>query len=111
MQLGARKARYFGRRKTFFQLMIAATVANLTPVATKTGLMRGPGGGKNAFSFHFSRIFDAIRAFLSRFSTAFRLRGAFRPAENPAFGHVSRARPGTRGARNYSFVSTTITYG
>ncbi len=51
MQLGARKARYFGRRKTFFQLLIAATVANLTLVATKTGLMRGPGGAKSFACF------------------------------------------------------------
>jgi len=86
MQLGARKARYFGREKTLFQLLIAATVANLTLVATKTGLMRGPGGGKNAFSFHFSGIFDAIRAFTGCLSAAFRLGGTFRPAENPVFG-------------------------
>lgn len=40
MQLGVRQARYFGRAKTLFQLLMAATVANLTLVATKTGLMR-----------------------------------------------------------------------
>jgi transposase len=40
VQLGIRQARYFGRRKTLFQLMMAATVANLTLVATKTGEMR-----------------------------------------------------------------------
>ena len=34
VQLGARQARYFGRRKTLFQLLMAATVANLTLVAT-----------------------------------------------------------------------------
>jgi len=41
MQLGMRQARYFGRVKTLFQLLMAATVANLTLVATKVGLMRG----------------------------------------------------------------------
>ncbi len=41
MQLGMRQARYFGRVKTLFQLLMAATVANLTLVATKRGLMRG----------------------------------------------------------------------
>jgi len=41
MQLGVRKARYAGRAKTMFQLLIAATVANLTLVATKTGMMAG----------------------------------------------------------------------
>ena len=36
VQLGVRQARYFGRRKTLFQLLLAATVANLTLVANKT---------------------------------------------------------------------------
>ena len=40
VQLGIRQARYFGRTKTAFQLLMAATVANLTLVATKTGEMR-----------------------------------------------------------------------
>ena len=39
VQLGIRQARYFGRKKTLFQLSMAATVANLTLVATKTGQM------------------------------------------------------------------------
>jgi Transposase DDE domain/Transposase domain (DUF772) len=39
VQLGIRQARYFGRAKTLFQLLMAATVANLTLVATKLGLM------------------------------------------------------------------------
>ena len=86
MQLGARKARYFGRRKTLFQLLMAATVANLTLVATKTGLMRGPGGAKSFVSFHFSRILGAIRAFMGWFSIAFKLGGTSRLAENPVFG-------------------------
>ena len=43
MQLGMRQARYFGRAKTLFQLLMASTVANLTLVATKVGLMRGRG--------------------------------------------------------------------
>ena len=32
-QLGVRQSRYFGRAKTLFQLLLAATVANLTLVA------------------------------------------------------------------------------
>ncbi len=40
MQLGVRQARYFGRTKTLLQLLLAATVANLTLVATRVGLMR-----------------------------------------------------------------------
>jgi len=39
VQLGIRQARYFGWAKTLFQLLMAATVANLTLVATKLGLM------------------------------------------------------------------------
>ena len=37
IQLGLRQARYFGRDKTVFQLLMAATVANLTLVAGKVG--------------------------------------------------------------------------
>lgn len=39
MQLGVRQARYVGRAKTRCQLLLAATVANLTLVATRVGLM------------------------------------------------------------------------
>jgi len=41
VQLGIRQARYFGRAKTLFQLLLAATVANLTLVATRMGMMKG----------------------------------------------------------------------
>jgi hypothetical protein len=40
MQLGVRQARYVGRTKTLCQLLLAATVANLTLVASRVGLMR-----------------------------------------------------------------------
>jgi hypothetical protein len=39
IQLGIRQARYFGRAKTLFQLLMAATVANFTLVATKVEMM------------------------------------------------------------------------
>ena len=39
VQLGIRQTRYFGRLKTLFQLLLAATVANLTLVATSMGMM------------------------------------------------------------------------
>ena len=42
VQLGIRQARYFGRVKTKFQLYLAATVANLTLVAGKIGLLGSP---------------------------------------------------------------------
>lgn len=41
VQMGDRQARYVGRCKTVFQLFLAATITNLTLVATATGLMRG----------------------------------------------------------------------
>ncbi len=44
VQLGLRQARYFGRAKTLFQLLITATVANLTLVAAKMGVMSMPPG-------------------------------------------------------------------
>ena len=40
IQLGMRQARYFGRAKTLFQLLMTATVANLTLVATKMGMIK-----------------------------------------------------------------------
>jgi Transposase DDE domain/Transposase domain (DUF772) len=37
VQLGIRQARYFGRRKTLFQLLLAAAVANFTLMAGRAG--------------------------------------------------------------------------
>jgi transposase len=42
VQLGIRKSRYFGRKKTLFQVLMAATVANLTLIANAIGLMGAP---------------------------------------------------------------------
>ena len=39
VQLGVRQARYFGRTKTLFQLLMAAAIANLTLVAGRVGMM------------------------------------------------------------------------
>lgn len=44
VQLGMRQARSFGRAKTLLQLLITATVANLTLVAAKMGMMSKPPG-------------------------------------------------------------------
>jgi hypothetical protein len=57
MQLGVRQARYFGRAKTRFQLLMAATVANLTLTATRVGLMRDPRPGRDHIS---SFISDSV---------------------------------------------------
>jgi len=53
VQLGIRKARYFGRVKTLFQVLLAATVANLTLVAAKVGMM----GKANRQAASFLRLF------------------------------------------------------
>jgi len=49
VQLGIRQARYLDRKKTLFQLMIAATVVNLTLIATQTGQMRSKTRGRIFF--------------------------------------------------------------
>ncbi|MBE7518367.1 MAG: IS1182 family transposase [Thermoflexaceae bacterium] len=44
VQLGIRQARYVGRAKTLFQLLMAATVANLTLIAGLEGVPNGQSG-------------------------------------------------------------------
>jgi transposase len=60
VQLGIRQARYFGRRKTLFQLLMAATVANLTLVATKTGQMRSKTRGESSFFAWFGTLLQCL---------------------------------------------------
>jgi len=62
VQLGIRQARYFGRRKTLFQLLMAATVANLTLIATKTGQMRAKIGRVFSFFTRLEALREALRA-------------------------------------------------
>ncbi len=64
VQLGIRQSRYFGRVKTRFQLLMAATVANLTLVAAKMEMMKVARGMNNMLS---SRV-NALIAFLITFS-------------------------------------------
>lgn len=73
MQLGMRQARYFGRVKTLFQLLLAATVANLTLVATKVGLMRARGSKKaHLFARFTARLVAFMIAFIASVSNIFR---------------------------------------
>ena len=65
MQLGVRQARYFGRRKTLFQLLMAATVANLTLVATKTERMGSNGGRSVSLSTLIAAFAKSIWGYLS----------------------------------------------
>ncbi len=80
MHLGVRQARYVGRTKTRFQLLMAATVANLTLVATRTGLMRDRHRRKaqpSAHIQHLLSILKAVRTLFTARSTCQSL--AFRP--------------------------------
>ena len=81
MQLGVRQARYFGRTKTLFQLLLAATVANLTLVATNTGLMRDRNHPKRAISIHIRRtMLASLIAICTLFTARFTCQSlAFRP--------------------------------
>jgi hypothetical protein len=78
MQLGMRQARYFGRAKTLFQLLMAAMVANLTLTATKLGLMRGRDRRQTLL---FSQLADHLAAFA--FVIAFSLACFIHPTHRP----------------------------
>jgi hypothetical protein len=80
VQLGIRQARYFGRRKTLFQLLMAATVANLTLVATKTGQMSPKGGLPFLFSTSILAIAKSIRRHLSHLQLRVASFGLRKPA-------------------------------
>ena len=74
MQLGMRQARYFGRAKTLFQLLMAATVANLTLVAVKVGLMRPRGSKKGGLFAHLlARLIAFMVALILSVANIFRL--------------------------------------
>ncbi|MGB2959270.1 MAG: IS1182 family transposase [Bacteroidota bacterium] len=60
VQLGTRQARYFGRKKTLFQLLMAATVANLTLVGTKKGHMRCKDSRSHSFFAPFLALVEPI---------------------------------------------------
>ena len=62
VQLGIRQSRYFGRVKTRFQLYLAATVANLTLVAGKSGLSDSVGGGAEAHRVVLSVVPSDVQA-------------------------------------------------
>ena len=80
MQLGARQARYFGRTKTLFQLVLAATVANLTLVATRTGLMRDRNHPKPNLSTQILHLLELLTTTRRLSAPRFTCRSvAFRP--------------------------------
>jgi IS5 family transposase len=79
VQLGIRQARYVGRLKTRFQLLLAATLANLTLVATRTGLMQGRKGQQEPV---FSHLLSVLPVFTGRIG----LLVVRRTAKQPVFG-------------------------
>lgn len=82
VQLGIRRAHYFGRHKTLFQLLMAATVANLTLVATQTGQM----GAKSRAISSFFFWFRALPQRLSEHFVSLRSFYLYRCLEKPVFG-------------------------
>jgi len=72
VRLGMHQARYFGRAKTLLQLLLAATVANLTLIAGKLSLaISGAGGGASSVPFPAppraaSSLLDALADLLRR---------------------------------------------
>ena len=80
MQLGVRQARYFGRTKTLLQLLMAATVANLTLVATRTGLMRDRHRHNAQLSTQILGLLSILDAICNLLTARFTCRSiAFRP--------------------------------
>ena len=63
VQLGIRQARYLGRTKTRFQLYLAATVANLTLLAGKTGLTGDIGGAAIGYRDAWAGVDSATATF------------------------------------------------
>ena len=66
VQLGIRQSRYFGRAKTRFQLYLAATVANLTLVASKAGLTGETGSGPSDGSAQVAGMVNSATAWLGQ---------------------------------------------
>ncbi len=80
VQLGIRQARHFGRRKTLFQLLMAATVANLTLVATKTGQMSCKGSPSYPLPALILAVAKSIRGHLSHLLLNLASAGLQKPA-------------------------------
>lgn len=99
MQLGMRQARYVGRRKTLFQALITATVANLTLIAGRMAAEGAPGDSDGRLPGSLAglrALFSVLQTFLRRERTPFahrwpaRRRPAVSRPQLPAF--VTKAR-------------------
>jgi len=89
VQLGMRQARYFGRTKTRFQALMAATVANLTLIARKTRGMDIQRSAKAALDLLFSYFKVFIEASGDHWASRIRLPAFFFsllcPSQIPSF--------------------------
>ena len=94
VQLGIRKARYFGRLKTLFQLLLAATVANLTLVATRMGMMGKPSHRVASFLAslheHFMSVTRIIATTLKQFLATIQTSGQSTAKTHVRMGVVGR---------------------
>ncbi|HEX4621189.1 MAG TPA: IS1182 family transposase [Myxococcaceae bacterium] len=96
VQLGIRQARYFGRRKTLFQLFLAATVANLTLVAGHQLPKPAAAGLLQLVRAAFQHLRQPFRAFTTaaqRLATAAMLIGAWSPALPRPLAQMAIFRP------------------
>jgi hypothetical protein len=84
VQLGIRQARYFGRAKTLFQLLLAATVANLTLVACKVGIMGKANHLTPSFFAFFQSVVSLARLIISTLKAM-----AEHPPKWSAFDHLT----------------------
>jgi len=89
VQLGVRQARYFGRTKTLFQALMAATVANLTLIARKTGEMDIQGSARAGLHLLFSYFETAAAAIWDHWASRINLPAFFLglpcPSQMPSF--------------------------
>jgi len=95
VQLGIRQARYFGRVKTHFQLLMAATVANLTLVAARVEMMKEAVRPCLSAVYYLAQYLKAFWVSAAKFSSSW-----LTPA-NPqgkwVFGQISRQEIGSTG--------------
>ena len=86
MQLGMRQARYVGRTKTLFQLLLTATVANLTLIAARVGMIGD----------HYQPNTHAVTAFLIRITLLITSCSHDSPLAEPSSARTVRFRAGFR---------------
>ena len=85
MQLGIRQARYYGRKGTQHQLLMAATVANQTLIARRTEQKSSEGSSSPSSSPGGLALAASILRYLSHLKLNLRSTGVQNPALRPGF--------------------------